>query len=111
MTGAVEKKILRVEQFRDPTLPEDRRKALDAMQGFESDPVVRDALLDALESDADSGVRGEAAHLILSAVQMQSGAISADPQIIAVLRDRLRNDPSPTVRRHSAEVLRALGGQ
>jgi hypothetical protein len=89
--------------------PDVRRKALDAMQGFESDPVVRDAFLDALESDADSGVRAEAAHLILSAVQSESRAFSADPQTIEVLRDRLHNDPSPAVRRHSAEALRALG--
>jgi hypothetical protein len=88
-----------------------RRKALEALRGFESDPVVRDALLDALEMDADSGVRGEAVQLLLSAVQSQSGAVTADPQTIQVLRDRLHNDPSPAVRRQSAAALRALGDQ
>ena len=34
-----------------------------------------------------------------------------DPQTVAVLRDRLRNDPSPVVRQQSAAALRQLGEQ
>jgi hypothetical protein len=91
---------------RDPGV---RLKALNALQGFERDPAVRDALLDALESDANSGIRVQAIHLLLSA--LQSGSIAADPQTADVLRDRLRNDPSPIVRSQSAAALRELGVQ
>ena len=96
---------------RDPGV---RIKALDALQGFEQDPAVHDALLDALESDANSGVRVEAIHLLLAALQSEgaSGASGAtDPQTADVLRDRLHNDPSPTVRQQSAAALREIGEQ
>jgi len=88
-----------------------RIKALEALQGFEQDPAVRDALLDALESDANSGVRVEAIHLLRSALQSEGGPAGSDPQTADVLRDRLHNDPSPTVRQQSAAALRELGGQ
>jgi hypothetical protein len=88
-----------------------RIKALDALQGFEQDPAVRDALLDALESDANSGVRVEAIHLLFAALQSEGGSGGSDSQTVAVLRDRLRNDPSPIVRQQSAAALSALGVQ
>jgi anti-sigma factor RsiW len=88
-----------------------RKKALEALQGFEQDPAVRDALLDALESDANSGVRLEAIHLLLTSLQSGSGFAAPDPQTLAVLRDRLRNDPSLDIRRQSAAALRQLGEQ
>ena len=86
-----------------------RRKALDALQGFERDPMVRDALLDAVESDADAGVRVEGIHLVLSALQSEGGAGASDRQAVQILRGRLRSDPSPAVRRHSAVALQQLG--
>jgi hypothetical protein len=86
-----------------------RRKALDALQGFERDPMVRDALLDAIESDADAGVRVEGIHLVLSALQSEGGAGASDRQAVEILRGRLRTDPSPSVRRHSAVALQQLG--
>lgn len=86
-----------------------RRKALDALQGFERDPMVRDALLDAVESDADAGVRTEGIHLVLAALQSEGGAGASDRQAVQILRDRLRTDPSPSVRRHSAVALQQLG--
>jgi hypothetical protein len=86
-----------------------RRKALDALQGFERDPMVRDALLDAVESDADAGVRVEGIHLVLSALQSEGGAGASDRQAVEILRGRLRTDPSPSVRRHSAVALQQLG--
>lgn len=89
--------------------PAVRVKALEALRGFESDPAVRDTLLDSLESDANSGVRVKAIHLLLSALQSNGEAGAAEPQTADVLRDRLRNDPSPTVRSQSAVALRALG--
>jgi HEAT repeat protein len=88
-----------------------RIKALEALQGFEQDPAVRDALLDALESDANSGVRVEAIHLLGTALQSEGASATPDPQIAGVLRDRLHNDPSPTVRQQSAAALHALGAQ
>ena len=97
----------------DPN-PGVRRKALQALRGFEQDPAVRDALLDALESDASSGVRVDAIHLLLTALQSEGeSGISGgqDPQTLAVLRDRLHNDPSPIVRQQSAAALRKLGEQ
>jgi HEAT repeat protein len=97
----------------DPN-PGVRRKALEALRGFEQDPAVRDALLDALESDASSGVRVDAIHLLLTALQSEAesgGSGGQDPQTVAVLRDRLHNDPSPIVRQQSAAALRQLGEQ
>lgn len=91
-----------------------RIKALEALQGFEQDPEVRDALLDALESDTSSGVRVEAIHLLFASLQAEgASAVSSapDPQIAAVLRDRMHNDPSSIVREQSAAALRELGVQ
>ena len=90
---------------RDPSV---RIKALEALQGFEQDSAVRDALLDALESDANSNVRAEAIHLLRGALQSEDAAGAQDAQMLEVLRDRLRNDPSPTIRQHSAAALRDL---
>jgi len=86
-----------------------RIKALDALQGFEQDPAVRDTFLDALESDGNSAVRVEAIHLLRAALQSEGASVAADPQTADVLRDRLRNDPSPTVRQQSAAALHELG--
>ena len=91
-----------------------RIKALEALQGFEQDPAVRGVLLDALESDASSGVRVVAIHLLFAALQSEGafGASGApDPQMLEVLRDRLRNDPSPDVRQQSAAALHEFGIQ
>ena len=88
-----------------------RKKALEALQGFEQDPAVRGAILDALESDANSGVRIEAIRLLVAAMQSGGGFVAPDPQTLAILRDRLRNDPSLDIRRQSAAALRQLGEQ
>lgn len=90
---------------RDPSV---RIKALEALQGFEQDSAVRDALLDALESDANSNVRAEAIHLLRGALQSEDAAGAQDAQMLEVLRDRLRNDPSPTIRQQSAAALHDL---
>ncbi len=91
-----------------------RIKALEALQGFEQDPAVRGTLLDSLQSDANSSVRVAAINLLYAAMQSESasGAPGAsDPQTLDVLRDRLRNDPSPIVRRQSAAALREFAAQ
>ena len=93
---------------RDPGV---RVKALEALRGFEEDPAVREALLDALGSDANSGVRVEAIHLLVDALGSEGASFAPDPQTADVLRDRLRNDPSRTVRQLSAQALRQLGEQ
>ncbi len=94
--------------------PAVRIKALEALQGFEGDPRVREALLDALEIDSNSGVRDAAIRLLRTSLQSggESGASNGlDAQTVEVLRDRLRNDPSPSVRQQSAAALHELGIQ
>ena len=91
--------------------PDVRLKALKALQGFEHDQSVRDTLLDALQTDENSGVRSTAISQILDALRPRNGSITPDPQTLYVLRDRLRNDPSRSVRLQSAAALRELGSQ
>ncbi len=93
---------------RDPGV---RVKALEALQGFEQDGAVRAALLDALQNDDAAEVRVAAINLLVSALQSKNGFGAADPQMLDVLRDRLRNDPSNYIRRQSAAALRELGDQ
>ena len=93
---------------RDPGV---RIKALKALQGFERDQSVRDTLLDALQTDDNSSVRATAIGQILDALRSRNGSITPEPQTLYVLRDRLRNDPSRSVRLQSAAALRELGTQ
>ena len=75
---------------------------------------MRSVLLDALESDASSGVRVVAIHLLRAALQSEGAfgaSVAPDPQLLEVLRDRLRNDPSMEVRQQSAAALGELGAQ
>lgn len=88
-----------------------RIKALKALQGFERDQSVRDTLLDALQTDDNSSVRATAIGQILDALRSRNGSITPEPQALYVLRDRLRNDPSRSVRLQSAAALRELGAQ
>jgi len=97
-----------VRMDRDPGV---RMKALKALQGFERDQSVRETLLDALQTDDNSGVRTAAIGQILDALRSKNGSITPDPQTLYVLRDRLRNDPSRSVRLQSAAALRELGAQ
>jgi hypothetical protein len=93
---------------RDPSV---RIMALKALQGFERDQSVRDTLLDALQTDESSNVRAAAIGQILDALRSKNGSITPEPQTLYVLRDRLRNDPSRSVRLQSAAALRELGAQ
>jgi HEAT repeats len=93
---------------RDPGV---RIKALKALQGFERDQSVRDTLLDALQTDDNSSVRATAIGQILDALRSRNGSITPEPQTLYVLRDRLRNDPSRSVRLQSAAALRELAAQ
>ncbi len=85
-----------------------RIKALEALQGFEQDSTVWQTLLGALQNDSNSGVRVEAINLLLNALRAEGSSGAADPNVIAVLRDRLRNDPNNYIRMQSAAALRQL---
>ena len=86
-----------------------RMKALEALQGFEKDAAVRQTLLEALQNDDNSGVRVSAINLLVNSLRADGESGPADPRILAVLRDRLRNDPNNYVRLQSAAALRELG--
>jgi len=85
-----------------------RMKALEALQGFEQDSTVRQTLIGALHNDGNSGVRVEAINLLINALRSGGSSGVADPNILAVLGDRLRNDPNNYVRLQSAAALRQL---
>jgi len=86
-----------------------RIKALEALQGLGQDALVQQTLLDALQNDSNSGVRVEAINLLVNALRANGQSGSADPQVLTVLRDRLRNDPNNYIRLQSAAALRLLG--
>lgn len=92
----------------DPS-PGVRIKAIEALQGYEQDPDVRETLLDALQSDDDPGVRVAAINSFVGGLRAEGGAVPSDAQILDALHDRLRNDPSRSVRLQSAAALRELG--
>jgi hypothetical protein len=94
---------------RSDSNPGVRMKALESLQGFEQDAAVRQTILAALQNDTNSGVRVEAIDLLLNSLQNGSESGSPDPQTVAVLRERLRNDPNNFVRLQSAAALRELG--
>jgi hypothetical protein len=70
-----------------------RIKALEALHGFEQDSMVQQTLMGALQNDDNSGVRIQAVNLLLNALRAEISSGAVDPNILAVLRDRLRNDP------------------
>ena len=88
-----------------------RIKALDALQGFEQDPAVRDALWNGARERRQFRRARRSDPTLFAALQSEGGSGGSDSQTVAVLRDRLRNDPSPIVRQQSAAALSALGVQ
>ena len=86
-----------------------RMKALETLQGLGQDALVQQTLIEALANDSNSGVRVEAINLLVNALRADGQPGSADPQILSVLRDRLRNDPNNYIRLQSAAALRQLG--
>jgi hypothetical protein len=82
-----------------------RIKALEALRGFEKDSTVRQTLIGALRNDENSGVRVEAINLLLDALRAERPSGADDPKILAILRDRLRNDPNNYIRLQSAAAL------
>ena len=90
-------------------IPGVRMKALETLQGLGQDALVQQTLLDALQNDNNSGVRVEAIQLLVDALHSDAQSSLVDPQILSVLRDRLRNDPNNYIRLQSAAALRQLG--
>jgi HEAT repeats len=88
--------------------PAVRGKALESLQGDEQDPAVQQTLMESLQNDDNASVRVEAINLLLNVFHGELASGVADPKILAVLRDRLRNDSSNYIRVQSAAALRQL---
>lgn len=88
----------------DPAI---RLKALEAVRTFGLDPAARHAMFKALAGDDNSGVRIEAVDGLQAALAAPQSTLP-DDQSMAILRDRMQNDPNSYVRLHSASVLSQL---
>ncbi|MGA7187358.1 MAG: zf-HC2 domain-containing protein [Candidatus Acidiferrales bacterium] len=84
-----------------------RLKALEALNGAEPQDLIRQTLLDALVDDQNPGVRVEAINALRD--MAAKGQVDADDHMLAVLRERMRKDPSTYIRLQSAAVIRDLG--
>jgi hypothetical protein len=84
-----------------------RLKALEALNGAEPQDLVRQTLLDALVDDQNPGVRIEAINTLRGLAA--AGKVESDDHMLAVLRDRMRKDPSTYIRLQSAAAIRDLG--
>jgi HEAT repeat protein len=95
-------------------------KALEALRDSSEDDSVRDTLLDALQHDANPGVRVEAVNLLvrslegadLSGSEVDASQIPPDPsvdRVIRALEGLQHRDPNPYVRLRSAAALRQIG--
>jgi hypothetical protein len=110
--------------------PAVRLKALDALRGFSSDREVRETLLLALKHDSNPGVRVEAVNILVNSVESEKPEVLAplativDPSssspkativsdeslenVIRVLAELQKTDPSRYVRLRSAAALRQI---
>jgi hypothetical protein len=84
--------------------PAVRLKAIEALRSFGLDPAARQAMFEALAGDDNSGVRIEAVDGLQAALAGPAAA-PPDDRGMAILRDRMHNDPNSYVRLHSASVL------
>lgn len=112
--------------------PAVRMKALEALREAAGQDDVRETILDALEHDTNAGVRVEAVNLLLVSLQSEAPGTdtassapeppvvgpaprapgSEDPsfaQVVKVLQELQRRDPSSYVRLRSADALRQIG--
>jgi hypothetical protein len=87
-----------------------RIKALQALEGFEHDATVHQTLLEALQNDENPSVRMEAINHLVSSLPADISSGNVDSNLITVLRDRARSDPSNYIRLQSAAALRQLNG-
>jgi hypothetical protein len=84
-----------------------RLKALEALDGAEPQSLVRQTLLDALVDDQNPGVRVEAINELRDLAA--KGQINSDDELLKVLHERIKKDPSTYIRLQSAAVIRDLG--
>jgi HEAT repeats/Putative zinc-finger len=84
-----------------------RLKALEALNGAEPQDIIRQTLLDALVDDQNPGVRVEAINALRD--MAAKGQVDADDHMLAILRERMKKDPSTYIRLQSAAVIRDLG--
>jgi hypothetical protein len=84
-----------------------RLKALEALNGAEPQDLIRQTLLDALVDDKNPGVRVEAINALRG--MAANGQVVPDDHLLAVLRERMRKDPSTYIRIQSAAAIRDLG--
>ena len=110
--------------------PAVRMKALEALREAAGEDDVRETLLDALEHDTNPGVRVEAVNLLVGSLQSETPSSDAAPsapeppivapaprapgsedfdQVVKVLQELQRRDPSRYVRLRSAAALRQIG--
>jgi HEAT repeats/Putative zinc-finger len=84
-----------------------RLKALEALNGAEPQDIIRQTLLDALVDDQNPGVRVEAINALRG--MAAKGQVVPDDHMLAVLHERMKNDPSTYIRIQSAAAIRDLG--
>jgi HEAT repeat protein len=99
-------------------------KAIELLRDSAGDQAVRQALLEALDHDANPGVRVEAVNLLVRTLENSSSAVSLSPsapgedsippdpsvaRVIQTLEDLQRHDPNRYVRLRSAAALRQIG--
>jgi hypothetical protein len=84
-----------------------RLKALEALGGAEPQEIIRNTMLDALVDDQNPGVRIEAIDALRD--MAEKGQVAPDGRVVAVLRERMRKDPSTYIRLQSAAAIRDLG--
>ena len=81
-------------------------KALEALRDSSEDDSVRDTLLDALQHDANPGVRVEAVTEV--GVMVSDGNAGNDPQVVQLLRDLSEHDANNFIRLQAAAAVRRL---
>jgi hypothetical protein len=69
---------------------------------------VQQTLAEALQNDDSTSVRVEAINLLNNSLRGGSSSGAVDPNLVAALRDRVRNDPNNYIRLQSASALRQL---
>jgi HEAT repeat protein len=108
--------------------PAVRMKALESLRDAVVDHAVRETLIDALEHDANPGVRVEAVNLLVRSLEPGGPDSSERPEAPVVASDRVerpldpsmehvvrtlqelqRSDPNRYVRLRSAAALRQIG--
>lgn len=87
--------------------PAVRLKALEALNGAGSQDIIRQTLLDALVDDRNPGVRIEAINTLRDLAAQ--GKVESDDHMLAILRERVKKDPSTYIRLQSAAAIRDLG--